>query len=158
MGLAQWCRRCRWQRTQQKTYRNSTPIQHGTTVSQRFNYPGGCQTGTRRIIAMSPFCTRHVLFLLPRCTRFCTRRVHQMQSSCNRLFTWPVARYRSQGVSTRAAKVGKPAFAGCQRKVSRQTCLRLLSGHSGSTVLCSTKAVDGISIDGGSYPVRLFAR
>lgn len=86
---------------------------------------------------------RHVPILFSACPRF----VLVVFTKCNLLvivlFTWPVARYRSQGVSIRAAKVGRPAFAGCQRKASRQTGLRLLSGHSGSSALCSTKAVNG---------------
>lgn len=71
---------------------------------------------------------------------FCNRRVHQMQSSCNRFVHLSAGRSGSQGVRTRAAKVGRPASAGCQRKASRQVGLRLFSGHSGSAALCSTKA------------------
>ena len=123
---------CRRQ-TQQKTYRNSTPAQHGTTASQRFTYTAG--TCRPRDAPASPPCPRLVLGMSP----FCTCRVHRMSPSCNRF----------------VHKAGGPVWSVrrqhpcCQHNSSPHAGLRPFSGHSVSTSLCSTKKVGGKSLGCG---------
>jgi len=126
MGLARWRRRCRWKRTQQKLSKPPHRLNKTQQFLNDFTHTANSKR-TRRTMAMSPFCTRHVLF--------CYLYVPIFYSPCSQASGY----LRPQGVSTHAAKAGQ---AGCCLPTQRQSAGGFVADFQprSRTALCSPKA------------------